>query len=56
MEPTISLRDADSHVLGVGLSPPSILHLLAGRACKNSTWKGHSGAGSGQDPGERWAD
>lgn len=29
VEPTISLRDADSHVLGVGLSlPPSWIFLL----------------------------
>ena len=54
MEPTISLRDADSRPWG-GTLPPSILHLLAGRACKNSTWKGHSGAGGQTGPRERWA-
>lgn len=54
MEPTISLRDADSRPWG-GTLPPSILHLLAGRACKNSTRKGHSGAGGQTGPRERWA-
>ena len=54
VEPTISLRDADSRPWG-GTLPPSILHLLAGRACKNSTRKGHSGAGGQTGPRERWA-
>ena len=38
-----------------GTLPPSILDLLAGRACKNSTWRGHSGAGGQTGPRERWA-